>query len=98
MTVTSSQEVFVVFEVYFCLVSGQRRGSGSLSAHDGPGVAQHLSASNPQNAAHARTPGPQQDAALLPRHERERQHRRTGESAGPSPGTCPSVRHVRPKR
>lgn len=55
-----------------------------LSAHRGAGVTSRSPASHTQNASHARAPGPQQGAAVLPRHEGEQHRGRTGEQPGRS--------------
>lgn len=66
---------------FVCVLSGQRSRTGPLSANNSPRVAQRPPAPNPQNASHPRTPGPQQDATLLPRHEGERHGRWTGRNS-----------------
>lgn len=61
--------------------SRQRDRNGPFATDIGAGVATHPPTSDPQDASHTWTPGPQQDAAFLPRHEGEQNPRRTGEAA-----------------
>lgn len=53
---------------------------GSFATYIGPRVAAYRPTSNSQDASHPWAPGPQQDATLLPRHEGEQHHWRTGEA------------------
>lgn len=69
----------------FFLRSGECRRAVPLSAHLGARVAPRSAAAHAQNATHARAPGPQQDAEVLPRDEGEQHRGRTGEHAESTP-------------
>lgn len=75
------------FPVKIALCSGERSGVVPLSARLGARVAPRSAAAHTQNAPHARAPGPQQDAQVLPRDEGEQHRGRTGEHAVHSPVT-----------
>lgn len=53
--------------------------NGPFATNIGARVTTHPPTSNSQDTSHTWTPGPQQDATFLPRHEGEQNPRRTGE-------------------
>lgn len=61
--------------------------NGPFATDVGARVTTHPPTSNSQDTSHTWTPGPQQDATFLPRHEGEQNPRRTGEAAD---GICVS--------
>lgn len=73
--------------------SRRRDRNGPLATYIGPRVTAYSPTTNSQDASHAWTPGPQQDATLLPRHEGEQHRRRAGEAThGRQMKSCFSLR------
>lgn len=64
-----------------CVFSGHCSRTVTFSALISAKVAQYSPTPHAQNTSHTRTPRPQQDTSLLPRHEGERHHWWTGDSS-----------------